>query len=79
MAGLVLRELRGRTLLHTDKVQSAAFAVLKAPDVPSVLFETGYISNRTDAAYLSSSDGRETLAQAAARAVRAYFARQSGV
>jgi N-acetylmuramoyl-L-alanine amidase len=61
MAGLVLRELRGRTLLHTDKVQSAAFAVLKAPDVPSVLFETGYISNRTDAAYLSSSDGRETL------------------
>lgn len=77
MARLVLRELRGRTLLHTDTVQSAAFAVLKAPDVPSVLFETGYISNSADAAYLSSAAGRRTIAEAAARAVRAYFARQS--
>jgi N-acetylmuramoyl-L-alanine amidase len=77
MATLVLRELRGRTLIHSDKVQSAAFAVLKAPDVPSVLFESGYISNRSDAAYLSSGSGRETIAAAAARAVRAYFARQT--
>jgi len=77
LAQLFLRELRGKTLLHNDTVQSAAFAVLKAPDVPSVLFETGYISNGTDAAYLNSSTGRATISQAAARAVRAYFARQT--
>ncbi len=77
LARLLLRELRGNTRMHTDMVQSAAFAVLKAPDVPSVLFETGYISNATDAAYLSSKIGRETISQAAARAVRAYFARQT--
>lgn len=77
LARLLLRELRGNTRLHTDTVQSAAFAVLKAPDVPSVLFETGYISNSADAAYLNSRTGRETISQAAARAVRAYFARRS--
>lgn len=77
LAGLLLRELRGKTRLHTDTVQSAAFAVLKAPDVPSVLFETGYISNRDDAAYLRSASGRDTIAQAAARAVRAFLARQT--
>ena len=42
-----------------------------------VLFETGYISNSDDAAYLNSAAGREAISQAAARAVRAYFARQS--
>jgi N-acetylmuramoyl-L-alanine amidase len=77
LARLMLRELRGNARLHTDTVQSAAFAVLKAPDVPSVLFETGYISNEADAAYLASAPGRETISQAAARAVRAFFARQT--
>jgi N-acetylmuramoyl-L-alanine amidase len=79
LAQLMLRELRGNARLHTDTVQSAAFAVLKAPDVPSVLFETGYISNGADAAYLNSQAGRETISQAAARAIRAYFARQTGL
>lgn len=77
LARLMLRELNGNARLHNDTVQSAAFAVLKAPDMPSVLFETGYISNSTDAAYLHSPAGRETISQAAARAVRAYFARQT--
>ena len=78
MAGLVLRELRGQTRLHTNRVEAAAFAVLKAPDVPSVLFETGYISNPGDAAYLASPQGREVIADAAAQAIRVFFARQSG-
>jgi len=78
MAGLILRELRGKTPLHTNRVQSAAFAVLKSPDLPSVLFETGYISNRRDAAYLASDTGRETIARAAAQAIRVFFARQAG-
>lgn len=77
LARLLLREMRGNALLHVDGVQSAAFAVLKAPDVPSVLLETGYISNDVDAAYLQSRSGRATIAGAAARAVRAFFARQS--
>jgi len=79
LAELVLRELRGQTKLHTDNVQSAAFAVLKAPDVPSVLFESGYISNKDDAEFLSSPEGRRLISDAASRAIRAYFARQTGV
>jgi N-acetylmuramoyl-L-alanine amidase len=78
-AHLILRELRGKTDLHFSTVQSAAFAVLKAPDMPSVLFETGYVSNPGDAAYLSSNFGRETISGAASQAIRAYFARQAGV
>ena len=78
MARLLLRELEGSAPLHSETIQSAAFAVLKAPDVPSVLFETGYISNAGDAAYLSSAAGRKDISEAAAQAVRAFFARQSG-
>ena len=52
----------------------AAFVVLKAPDVPSVLFESGYISNRKDSAYLSSPEGRRTIAQGFRRAIEAHFA-----
>ncbi len=75
LAQLVLRELRGKLPLHHDGLESASLAVLKAPDVPSILFETGYISNVDDAAYLASNEGRATIADAAARAIRAYLAR----
>ena len=75
LAQLVLRELRGKLPLHHDGLESASLAVLKAPDVPSILFETGYISNVDDAAYLASNEGRSTIADAAARAIRAYLAR----
>lgn len=76
-AALVLRESRGRIPLRADPLQSAAFIVLKSPDVPSVLFESGYISNSEDTARLLSPEGRKAFAEATARAVRAYFARQS--
>ncbi|MDE2412977.1 MAG: N-acetylmuramoyl-L-alanine amidase, partial [Sphingomonadales bacterium] len=56
--------------------QSAAFAVLKAPDIASVLFETGYISNNDDARRLSSPQGQQTFAEVTARAIQVYFARQ---
>lgn len=78
VADLVLREARGRVPLHYDAVESAALAVLKAPDIPSILFETGYISNEADARYLASPEGQRIIAEAAARATRAYFARQAG-
>lgn len=76
---LVLREMRGTGLgLHRDEVQTAALAVLKAPDIPSILFETGYINNPADAELLGSRAGQQALADAAARAIRAYFARKGG-
>jgi N-acetylmuramoyl-L-alanine amidase len=78
-ARLILREIKGQMRLHEENVQSAAFAVLKSPDLPSVLFESGFISNPQDAEFLSSSKGQETFARTIARAIRVYFARRSGV
>ncbi|MBW8753206.1 MAG: N-acetylmuramoyl-L-alanine amidase [Sphingomonadales bacterium] len=76
-ARLILREVAGQMRLHDREVQSAAFVVLKSPDMPSVLFETGYVSNPDEAAMLASREGRATFAKATAQAIRAYFARQS--
>lgn len=76
-AGLILREARGNLRLRDAAKQSAAFIVLKSPDVPSVLFESGYISNEDDVARLISPEGRAAFAQAIGRAIRVHFARQS--
>ena len=54
----------------------ASLMVLKAPDMPSILFETGYISNPADAGFLDSEEGRERIAGAVRRAVEANFARR---
>ena len=54
----------------------ASLMVLKAPDMPSVLFETGYISNPNDAAFLDSREGRNRIAQSVSRAIDAFFARR---
>ena len=54
----------------------ASLMVLKAPDMPSVLFETGYISNPADAAFLASEDGRARVARSVRRAVEVHFARR---
>lgn len=54
----------------------AAFVVLKAPDIPSILFESGYLTNRTDAAYLQSEEGRRQIADGMRRAIEAHFARR---
>lgn len=76
-ARLLLREGRGRIRFREGALQSAAFIVLKSPDVVSVLFESGYISNAEDAARLLSPEGRSAFAEATADAIRVYFARQS--
>lgn len=76
---LVLRELRGKLPLHYQTVEPAALAVLKAPDIPSILFETGYISNEEDARTLESQEGRRAIVDAAAQAIRVFFARNAGV
>ena len=78
LARLILREAKGVLKLHDTEVQSAAFVVLKSAELPSVLFEAGYISNPDEAARLASPEGRKAFATIAARAIRSYFARQSG-
>ncbi|MDE2596156.1 MAG: N-acetylmuramoyl-L-alanine amidase [Sphingomonadales bacterium] len=75
---MILREGAGRMTFKEAGLQSAAFVVLKSPDVPSVLFEAGYISNPKDSGWLASSTGREAFAGLTARAIRVYFARRSG-
>lgn len=80
VASLMLRELRGANVgMHRDEVETAALAVLKAPDIPSILFETGYINNQDDARFLGSAAGQRAIAAATAQAIRAFFARRSGV
>lgn len=74
-AKLVLRESQGAIRFRPEPLKSAAFVVLKSPDVPSVLFESGYISNTDDAAKLLDAQSRRSFANAFARAIEAYFAR----
>jgi N-acetylmuramoyl-L-alanine amidase len=76
---LILREGEGRLAFREPVIQSAAFVVLKSPDLASVLFEAGYISNPKDAARLGSVEGRAVLASVTARAIRVFFARQAGL
>ncbi|HMS21790.1 N-acetylmuramoyl-L-alanine amidase [uncultured Sphingorhabdus sp.] len=75
-AKLLIREAKPNMLLREKSHKFASFIVLKAPDTPSVLFETGYISNADDAAFLSSRDGQLKVARAVTSAVQAHFARR---
>ncbi|MCP5396650.1 MAG: N-acetylmuramoyl-L-alanine amidase [Sphingomonadaceae bacterium] len=77
-ASLILREGRGQLKFHPDARRSAELAVLRAPDVPSVLYEAGYITNPADAQRLASPEGKQIFATVMARAIRIFFARQSG-
>ena len=61
--------------LHKATVQQAGFAVLKAPDIPSVLVETAFISNPDEEAKLRSEDYQNQLADALMRGINRYFAR----
>jgi N-acetylmuramoyl-L-alanine amidase len=75
LAATLMDELRSETLLLPRTHRFAGFAVLKAPDVPSVLIELGYLSNAADERTLRSPDGRRKLARAIARAIDGYFDR----
>ncbi len=70
----VIANLSGSTRMLRKPARSAGFAVLKAPDVPSVLVELGFLSNRRDAAMLRSSKHQAKLAKSLRHAVDAYFA-----
>ncbi|HEX7848665.1 MAG TPA: N-acetylmuramoyl-L-alanine amidase [Sphingomonas sp.] len=75
-ARLLGREAEPNIPLRPGFHKFASLMVLKAPDMPSVLFETGYISNPKDAAFLDSPDGRKRIAQSVERAVEVNFARK---
>jgi N-acetylmuramoyl-L-alanine amidase len=57
--------------------RSAAFAVLKAPDVPAVLIELGYLSNAQDARQMATDRWRDGVAEAIAKAIDRHFTPQS--
>ncbi len=76
VAALIRREGEGAIAFHPQDRRYAALKVLRAPDVPSVLFESGFITNAEDARRLTSPEGRERFARAIARAIRIYLARE---
>jgi len=75
-AALVLREGEGVLPFVAQPRRAAALAVLRAPDVPSVLFESGFVTNDADRARLTTPAGRKAYSQVLARAIRVYLARQ---
>ncbi len=72
-AQTVVPKMSGVTKVLRNSHRFAGFRVLKAPDVPSVLIETGFLTNREDEANLNSSAWRERTAAAIAKSVDAYF------
>jgi N-acetylmuramoyl-L-alanine amidase len=69
----VVGDLKGITRLHKDPIKSAGFRVLTAPDVPSVLVELGYVSDREDLKSLMSDAWRDHTADSIAKAIDTYF------
>ena len=75
LGGELLGEIGGVGRLHKGSVEQAGFAVLKAPDIPSVLVETAFISNPEEESRLRSEDYQDQLAEALMRGIRRYFAK----
>jgi N-acetylmuramoyl-L-alanine amidase len=70
----VLGEIGGINRLHKAAVEQAGFAVLKAPDIPSILVETAFISNPEEEAKLKDDGYQEQLANAITKGIKRYFA-----
>ena len=75
LGSALLGEIGNLGRLHKASVEQAGFAVLKAPDIPSVLVETAFISNPEEEAKLRSAAYQEQLADALMRGISRYFAR----
>ncbi|MDX2318690.1 MAG: N-acetylmuramoyl-L-alanine amidase [Hyphomicrobiaceae bacterium] len=69
-------ELANKNTLHTKQLRSAGFRVLKAPDVPSVLLELGFLSNPDDEKQLTSEAWRDRMTDSVAAAIDGYFAKR---
>jgi N-acetylmuramoyl-L-alanine amidase len=75
LGSTLLSEMGRVGKLHKAKVEQAAFAVLKAPDIPSVLVEAAFISNPTEEAKLNSAEYQVQLADALMRGIVSYFSK----
>ena len=71
----VLAALSRVARLHKGQLEQAGFVVLKSPDVPSILVETGYISNPSEARMLATSKYQQRIARAIADGVQEYMRR----
>lgn len=76
LASELLRGLRKIGPLHRQQVEKAGFMVLKSPDIPSVLIETGFISNHDEARLLSTRQHQQRLAQSLHGAIVSYYSRR---
>ncbi|MDE1183129.1 N-acetylmuramoyl-L-alanine amidase [Paraburkholderia sp.] len=70
----VLKEIGGINRLHKGSVEQAGFAVLKAPDIPSILVETAFISNPDEERRLNDDAYRDKMADAILKGIKRYFA-----
>jgi N-acetylmuramoyl-L-alanine amidase len=75
LAKAVLGEIGGINRLHKRAVEQAGFAVLKAPDIPSILIETAFISNPEEEAKLTDDVYQDQMADAVLKGIKRYFAK----
>jgi N-acetylmuramoyl-L-alanine amidase len=75
LAKQVLNELGQINHLHKDEVEQAGFAVLKAPDIPSILVETAFLSNPDEERRLRSDAYQDKMAEAVYQGIKRYFAK----
>ena len=75
LAKVVLGAIGGINRLHKGTVEQAGFAVLKAPDIPSILIETAFISNPEEEARLSDDTYQDEMAEAVMKGIRKYFSK----
>jgi N-acetylmuramoyl-L-alanine amidase len=74
LGNAVLKEIGGINRLHKGAVEQAGFAVLKAPDIPSILIETAFISNPEEEARLNDDAYQDRMAEAVTQGIKKYFA-----
>lgn len=75
-ARILMGEMKNRVRMHKHPLKSAGFKVLKAPDVPSVLVELGYVSNKDDLKHLISESWRSRTVGAVAEAIDTFLAKR---
>ena len=75
----ILKQIGGFAPLHKGKVEQASFAVLKAPDIPSILVETAFISNPQEEAKLNDDGYQDRIADAILRGIKDYFSKNPPV
>ena len=75
----ILQQIGGFAPLHKGKVEQAGFAVLKAPDIPSILVETAFISNPEEEARLNDEAYQDRIAEAILKGIKDYFAKNPPV